>query len=222
MAFNGGPDGRWMRRVVVVANSILPARDIVRALCERADAIVAADGAVDRLPAYGLEADHVVGDMDSASPEALRRLGRSRVHARRSPYRTDLEKAIEFAHENGAREIDLVGFAHGRLDHVMASVSVLMAWSDRIKVRLHDDDFEVFPVKRKASFRAPKGTLVSLFSPSKAEGVTTTGLRWPLKDATLERGTLGIHNEVAKSPCSVAVRSGELLLFKGRRVEPHR
>jgi thiamine pyrophosphokinase len=211
-----------MRRALVVGNSDLPPRALLDPWLERADLVVAADGGANRLLALGIEPDVVVGDMDSVLGSTRRRLGRDRFHPRLSAYRTDLEKAIEFAATRGAGDVTVIGASKGRIDHVHATVAVLLDWSDRLRIRLVDDDFVTERVHKSARFRAPVGTLVSLYSPSEAGGVTTSGLRWALDGVTLKRGTLGIHNHVVANPVRVSVESGELLLFRGQRVEPHR
>jgi len=210
-----------MRRALVVGNSDLPPRDILDPWLQRADFIVAADGGANRLLALGITPDFVVGDMDSVLGSTRRRLPKGAFHPRKSVYRTDLEKSVEFAASRGADDVTVFGASKGRLDHVTAALAVLLEWSQRLGIRLVDEDFVTQAVRGKARFAAPIGTLVSLYAPTKARGVTTKGLRWPLKDATLQRGTLGIHNFVVSSPVEVAADSGELVVFRGQRVEPH-
>src|SRR2546428_436156 len=48
-----------------------------------------------------------------------------------------------------------------------------------------------------------------------AEGVTTEGLRFPLRDETLRFGRArGLSNEVASLPAKVTVRKGSVLVFE--------
>src|SRR2546430_744789 len=48
-----------------------------------------------------------------------------------------------------------------------------------------------------------------------AEGVTTEGLRYPLRDETLRFGRArGLSNEVDSLPATVTVRKGSLLVFE--------
>lgn len=188
----------------------------------RAKLVVAADGGANRLLAVGVEPDFIVGDMDSILGSTRRRIPKARILPRMSVYRTDLEKAIEFAASRGADDVTVFGASKGRLDHVHAAVALLLDWSERLTIRLVDEDFVTERVKDRVRFRAPIGTLVSLFTPTEATGVTTRGLRWELSNARLKRGTLGIHNQVESNPVEVSVRSGELVLFRGQRIEPHR
>jgi thiamine pyrophosphokinase len=68
---------------------------------------------------------------------------------------------------------------------------------------------------------APTGTVVSLVAIGRCTWVTTTGLRWNLARHDLVFSPYGVHNEVAQSPASVSVESGDLLLFRGRWIEKH-
>jgi thiamine pyrophosphokinase len=77
-------------------------------------------------------------------------------------------------------------------------------------------------VEGSEAIEAPAGTVVSLVALGECTGVTTSGMRWDLDDYTLRFSPYGIHNEVAVSPATVRVRSGDLLLFLGRFVERHR
>lgn len=210
-----------MRRVVVVANSDLPPRALIDPWLEQADTVVAADGGANRLLALGIVPDYVVGDMDSVLGSARRRVPAKRFVRRLSVLSTDLEKALEFVAQRGAHDVTVFGASKGRLDHVSAALTVLLEWSERLQLRLVDEDFVTSRVKARTRFSAPLGTLVSLLAPSVARGVTTRGLKWDLDRKNLKRGTLGIHNFVVRSPATVSVESGELLLFRGQRVEPH-
>ncbi len=205
----------------MVGNSDLPPRQIAAPWIERADLIIAADGGANRLLALGWEPDLVVGDMDSVLGSTRRRLGRRRFKAMRDPNRTDLEKALGVAHDRGCRDVSIFGVSKGRLDHVLGAVSILLAWTSKFRLRLVDEDFTTEVVRRKLRFRAPPGTVVSLWAPSGAKGVDTRGLKWRLKGATLRRGTLGIHNFVEQSPVIISVAEGDLLVMRGHWVEPH-
>lgn len=210
-----------MRRALVVGNSELPPQAVVRAWWDRADLVVAADGGGQRLLGLGLEPHVVVGDLDSLRGSVRRRLGSRRILKRSGRDRTDLEKAIAYAHEHGCGDVTVLGGSQGRLDHVLGNVSLLLDWSRRLRIRLVDADFTTERVDGRVTFRAPPGTVVSLYAPQGARGVTTGGLRWALHESALAPGTRGIHNQVVRNPVVVSVRQGDLLLMRGHRVDPH-
>ena len=76
------------------------------------DYLVAADGGARHCLALGLRLDAVVGDLDSLEPELVEQLTTAGVLIERHPVakaQTDLELAIEFALQQGATEILLMG-----------------------------------------------------------------------------------------------------------------
>jgi thiamine pyrophosphokinase len=143
------------------------------------------------------------------------------LHPDENASTTDLAKAVSFALARGATTVDVVGAGGGRADHALANLSLLTAHRGRAPIRFHDDRFSISLVDGFASIDAPPGTVVSLVAIGACAGVTTTGLRWPLSDFTLEFGPRGVHNEVVSSPAGVSVTSGDLLLFLGRWIEKH-
>jgi thiamine pyrophosphokinase len=138
------------------------------------------------------------------------------------PDHTDLEKAVRWAIDRGARRVDIVAASGGRADHALANLSVLIAFQREADVHLLDDQFDVRRVDGDAIVDAPAGTIVSLVAIGECTGVTTSGLRWDLGGVTLRFSPYGVHNEVRRRPAVISVASGDLLLFEGRWVEPHR
>jgi thiamine pyrophosphokinase len=208
-------------RVLLFADGEMPSRALLHELAAVADFVVAADGGAAKALSAEIRPAAVVGDLDSL-PESVRDLlPASAFHRAPSPDSTDLQKAIEFALERGATEIDIVCAGGGRADHAIANLSVLPLYRGRGKLRILDDLFDVELVEGRAVIDAPRGTVISLVAIGTCEGVTTQGLRWDLSDYRLTFSPYGVHNEVATPPAEVSVRAGDLLLFRGRFVEKH-
>ena len=208
-------------RALLFADGDLPSRALVDELRPGAGLVVAADGGADKALTLGVRVDAVVGDLDSVSDGARRELGEGALHHSPSPDSTDLQKAIEFAIERGAHEIDIVAAGGGRADHALANLSVLPLYRGRVKIRVIDDLFEVSLVEGEAVIDAPVGTVVSLVAIGQCTGVTTKGLRWDLAKYSLAFSPYGVHNEVESPPATVSVATGDLLLFRGRWIEKH-
>ncbi len=208
-------------RALIVANGDMPAHELVRQLAEEAEFVLAADGGGDRAIAAGVVPELVAGDLDSLSDAAREQLGAARLRRIADPETTDLEKVIAVALERGATTIVICGAGGGRADHALANLSVLVRFRGRAAISIIDDLFTIRLVDGETAIERPAGTVVSLVAIGRCEGVTTTGLRWPLENATLEFSPRGIHNEVAASVASVRAASGDLLLFEGRWVEKH-
>ena len=208
-------------RTLVFANGEAPSPDVVKELHRLAGFVVAADGGSRHALANGIVPDAVVGDLDSIDDELRAAIPADRFHRAGQLDTTDLEKAVAFAIEGGAKEVDIVAAGGGRADHALANLSVLVLNRGRAAVSIHDEFFEISLVDGQAVIEGPPGTVVSLVALGECTGVTTTGLRWPLQEFRLPFGPRGVHNEIESSPATVSVRSGDLLLFKGRWVEKH-
>jgi thiamine pyrophosphokinase len=208
-------------RALVFANGESPPPALVNELRQLAGIVVAADGGARHALSNGIIPDAVVGDLDSIDDELRALIPATNFHKAGRLDTTDLEKAVAFAIEQGATDVDVVAAGGGRADHALANLSVLVLNRGRATVRVHDEMFEISLVDGRSVVEGPPGTVISLVALGVCHGVTTEGLRWPLTDFTLPFGPRGVHNEIEHSPAAVSVRSGDLLLFKGRWVEKH-
>ena len=208
-------------RALVVANGQPPSPALLRRLAGEADLVVAADGGAAAALDAGITPDAVVGDLDSITEHPELSLPPETFHRVPDPATTDLQKSVAFAIERGARAVDIVAAGGGRADHALANLSVLVTFRGQADLRIHDDQFEISLVNGSATIDAEPGTLISLVAIGLCHGVTTTGMRWDLTEFTLPFGPRGIHNEVASCPATIAVRNGDLLLFRGRWIERH-
>ncbi len=207
-------------RVLVIAHGVPPSRSLLASLAAQSDLVVAADGGAMTALEAGLMPDAVVGDLDSLALFPDAGIPPGRIKHDRAADTTDLEKAVRHALALGATAVDVTAAGGGRADHALANLSVLTRFRGSA-IALHDDDFVISLVAGEATIDAEPGTIVSLVALGECHGVSTRGLRWDLQDFTLTFGPRGIHNEVARPPAAVAVRTGDLLLFRGRRVERH-
>ena len=207
-------------RALVIANGEPPSAALLDELREGAALVVAADGGARSALALGVMPDIVTGDLDSIG-DARDAIPPDRIRPNADPNATDLEKAVALCLDEGCDAIDIIGAGGGRADHALANLSVLVRFGRQARVRVVDERFAIELVDGEAAVDGEAGTVVSLVALGRCEGVTTSGLRWELHDHTLEFSAYGIHNEIAHAPARVSVRTGDLLLFRGRWVEHH-
>ena len=183
--------------------------------------VIAADSGLDHAASLGLGVDVLVGDLDSATARAVRAAEAAGVQIERHPANkeaTDLELALEHALAIGARRVTVVSGGGGaRLDHHLAELVLLAAARF---APLHLDArigaARAVPVHagEGVSLQGAPGavlTLIALGGP--AAGITTAGLRWPLRAETLEPGsTRGVSNEIVSGPVRVELTGGSLLV----------
>lgn len=208
-------------RALIFANGEPPSASLARELAGEAALVIAADGGANRALEAGISPTVVIGDLDSVTAQSRSLLPAAEFIRDTDPDHTDLQKAIHLAIARGATSIDVIGAGGGRADHALGNLSLIVLYGRQVAIRFVDDQFEISLVDGRASIDGPAGTVVSLLAIGTCTGLTTEGLRWPLRDYTLVFSPYGVHNEIAAQPASVSVETGDLLLFKGRWVEKH-
>ena len=180
----------------------------------KGDFIIAADGGYAALTARGVRPDLVVGDFDS--------LGEIPEHPNivRSPVikdDTDVMLAVKQGLTRGYREFIINGGLGGRLDHTFANIQVLtyIAKNKARGVLLGSPMCMTAVSNGTVSFQKKNSGLISVFSVGGlAEGVTLTGLKYPLDNAALSyEYPLGISNEFTGAPAVISVRAGDLIIM---------
>ena len=211
-----------MRAVVVAHGDVLPSD---RAVIDAQDYVVAADGGALALERWKVLPHLVVGDMDSLGDAGVERMARKGIAVAKFPAakdESDLELAVAQAIAAGATEIVLLGALGGdRLDHETANLLLLAdPGYDGVRIEARRGTLRIRAIRGEGSLSVgPLEAIVTLIPVNgDAEGVTTQGLRFPLRDETLRFGRArGLSNEVDSLPASVTVRKGSLLVFETPR-----
>lgn len=186
------------------------------------DLVIAADGGARHAAALAQTIDLWVGDGDSLDPADLAALEAAGVPIRRSPAdkdESDAELAILAAVAAGVRRLTILGALGGaRLDHALANVWLLAhPAAAGCDVRLIDAAARVRLVGRgHADLGGRVGDLISLLPfGGDAGGLTTSGLRYPLRSGTLSSGpSRGLSNVREEAAASLTVGFGRLLVVE--------
>jgi thiamine pyrophosphokinase len=186
------------------------------------DLVIAADGGARHAAAVGRAIDLWVGDGDSIGDAELAAIAAAGIPIRRSPVdkdESDTELALLAALEAGARRLTILGALGGeRVDHGLANVWLLglpaLAGCD---VRLLDATIRIRLVgPGRADLGGRIGDLVSLLPfGGDATGLTTEGLRYPLRDESLRSGpSRGLSNVRVARDAGLTVGSGRILVLE--------
>ncbi len=202
------------------------------ALVKRASLIVAADRGALFLIRHNILPHVVVGDFDScglSEVEILRAKGSRIIGLQKDKDETDTEVALDtVANERFDRAVLLGALGGSRVEHSLANVFLLeryakkgmdvSIWSGATRI-LWMAGYE-YPYGGSRVICGSRGDFVSLIPVSEeVRGVTTAGLRFPLSNAVLRRGsTRGISNELLGSEAFVSVEEGFLLVVATGRI----
>lgn len=179
--------------------------------------VIAADSGIHHAHTLDLSVAHLVGDLDSATPDAL-----DRARAEGTPIEmhptdkdaTDLHLALDAARRAGATRVTVLGAGGGRHDHLLANALLLTAdeFADLELDACFGPD-RITVVREQARLHGAPGDPVSLLAVGgPARGITTAGLRWPLRDETLAPGSSrGVSNEFTAPEAVITVTTGTLL-----------
>lgn len=216
---NGDPS---VPEAIVFAGSQPVAAAVLDRLPQDAD-VIAADSGLRVATDLGVHVDHLVGDLDSAEPNAVDAAVASGTTVDRHPTEkdaTDLELAFDAAITRGARRVVLVDGGGDRLDHLLANLLLLAspnfagtemeAYCGTARISVARGGDPPVPIEGPpASFV----TLLPIGGP--AAGIITEGLRYPLHDEELTPGTTrGVSNELVATSASVQLTSGTLLVVQ--------
>ena len=198
---------------------VLPAD---RGVIDSNDYVVAADGGAFALERWKVLPHLIVGDMDSLGDAGVERFAKQGIPVAKFPAakdESDLELAVAQAIAAGASEIVLLGALGGdRLDHETANLLLLAdPGYDGVRIEARRGSLRIRAVRGEGSLSVgPLEAIVTLLPVNgDAEGVTTEGLRYPLRGETLRFGRArGLSNEVDSLPATVTVRKGSLLVFE--------
>lgn len=183
--------------------------------------VISADGASDKLYKLKIIPDYITGDLDSITSKALAHFKKYNVHIKKTAEQehNDFEKCLQLALSKKIKSITVIGYGGKRTDHLLNNFSVMKKYYKKCSIKLVDNDFEIFFAGKKAEFNCKKGDIVSLIAMPKAEGITTHGLQYRLKNESLEFGIReGALNMAVSNKIKIDIKKGDLLIFKKRQV----
>lgn len=187
-------------------------------LAAHPDALIAcADGGLRHARALGLHPDFMVSDCDSLSETE----GTEVLRLKPEKDDTDTQSCLREVFRRGCRAATLVCATGGRIDHMLANLSLLeeaAALGGRLtvldrqnKVVLHQGGREKFIMT--ADYRY--FSLVPL--DDTLTGVTIDNAKYPLQNATVHRaGMITISNEALSPAFAVTIASGRALVVFAR------
>ena len=186
------------------------------------DDVIAVDSGGDFLFRHGIAARLVIGDLDSISPEGLAFHQAQGAQTRRFPAdkdQTDFELGLGELPAGRANQIHLCGVWGGRLDHALMNLLVLRWFSEKGLFTFDTGEGcggVIGPGKLNIGGLTPE-TPVALIALSGAKRLSSTGVRWPLREGSLRLGEgKGISNFTTSPSWNLELREGCLLwLIRG-------
>jgi len=177
--------------------------------------IIAADGAFDKLKNYSIKPNYIIGDGDSIKKN------RSNSFIKIiDQNKTDFEKAIIFAKNLNFFPSLVLGFSGGEIDHIIGNAQIITKYSDNNELFFLD----TYPTKKgfgiKLGIVLSKDLNINLTFHStvtiitfKESIITTKGLKWDLKDKTIDNNFFSLRNYNTCNDVTFKLRKGKALII---------
>jgi len=181
-----------------------------------APVLIAADGAADRLAAWGHMPAVVIGDMDSISDPTRWQDGPARLVHLSEQDTTDFEKCL---YATNAPFYVAAGFTGGRVDHTLAVFHALLRYPDKPVFLLGEVEvMALLPPARPVSLALDAWATVSLYPLVPVRGLVSSGLRWPIDGLDFAAGRqVGTSNSAVSGDVEIAVDGPGMLVMLERR-----
>ena len=174
------------------------------------DIVCAIDGAYNHFEKNQIIPNFVTGDFDSIKkiPNTV-----EVVNTPDQDY-TDFDKALQILYKRGYFNIDVYGGSGKEHDHFLGNISTALQWKNTLKITFFDDFGKYFFIQNTFTTTNVLGKTISLIPLPIAEGITTKGLFYPLKNESLSFGKrIGTRNKASKNDIEINFQRGDLLLY---------
>ena len=206
-------------KVVIFANGVLSEPQTARSAAVQADLIIAVDGGANHCHTLGIVPHILLGDLDSVAPAVLNEYQKKDVTISRYPVdkdKTDLELALDLALKKHASQLKVFAALGGRWDMSLANLLLIAAPKYTGTEILFMGKGTTIGICRDGEEKVlsyPAGTTISLLPlHGDVKGVTASGFKYPLENATLKyTSSRGVSNVVTSEEGRVSVQSGVLL-----------
>jgi thiamine pyrophosphokinase len=212
-------------RAVLFVNGQVADLEAAHNLVHPGDLLIAVDGGARHLTAMGLLPEILIGDLDSLSADEVAYYQEKGVTIQRFPVEkdeTDLELAIQYAVHQGASSLLIIGALGGRVDQTLANIFLLTSPAlSGLDARLDDGVEAVTIIRNRAIIHGRPGDTLSLLPlGGPTQGISTTGLRYPLHSETLyPYRSRGVSNELLANQAEITLNEGVCICVHARKKE---
>jgi thiamine pyrophosphokinase len=128
---------------------------------------------------------------------------------------TDFEKCLQYCVQRKLNNILVFCGIGLRPDHTLNNYSILKRYAKKLDIKFVTDEFEIFFIDKKTSFKYKPNETVSFLALPRAIKIKTSGLEFPLFDESLEFGVReGTLNKSVSDKVSISFSRGSILMFK--------
>ena len=203
---------QFIEPIVILANGEFPQHDIPLHILDNAGSIICCDGAIESLIDYGKRPQAIVGDFDSIPQNLKHDLSHLLVHTP-DQSENDLRKTIKWVEIHGGLSVTILGASGKREDHLLGNIFSLLSFKTNMDIQMVTDHGRFFCIHDEQVLEGFPRQQVSIFTLDNTIKITTQGLKYSLHNESLPTLYSGTLNEIVKSPYTLKISHGKLLVF---------
>jgi len=202
-------------QALIVCGGTPPSKKLLEAEINKADLTIGADSGGYVFLGFKHLPDVVIGDLDS-----FKYTNHEGVNVIHDPDQetNDLEKALKYAYQKGAKKCVVLGALGKRIDHTFKNISVLQRFHSTFESIIFRDNYgDTFLVNSPCHLSFDVGTNISFFPiGTPVTAFSSTGVKYPLTNEALVMGVQdGTSNKMISSTAKITFSDGFLGVFVG-------
>ena len=204
------------RHTVILVDGDFPQHPCPIAILRSADTIVCCDNSILKLMANtDIEADYIVGDMDTMSEENKLRF-KEKIRIFPDQETNDLTKAFKFALGLNPTKITILGATGAREDHTLGNISLLADYAKVFDNIETVTDYGIFTSHSDTfTMDSVPGQQISIFAFDPTLKIESAGLVYPTGSVIFDRWWKATLNEASSTSFTLTFsHKAEVLVFR--------
>jgi len=206
-----------LKKCIILANGKPPKKKIITFFRKKGfEKLICADGGANSALKMKLVPDLIIGDLDSISSEAMKEFkSSSKIIQLKRQNDTDVEKCLKYAIKNNFNEALLAGVTGNRLDHTFCNLGIILKFFSQIDLSLIAENSHLKSYKGKTNLKSYIGETISLYGFDKKTKITSSGLKYSLKQTALPFGKKESTSNVAtKDSVELNIIGGNVFVIR--------
>ena len=206
-----------MKKCIILANGQTPSKKIFNILAKTGyNTLICADGGANAAAKLGLIPDHIIGDLDSINPVVYDYFyDKCEIIQIKRQNDTDVEKCLKFAIKNKFDDAILLGSTGDRLDHSFCNIGIVIKYFDRINVKIIHKKSLLSAYTGIVTLKTVRNETVSIYGIDSKTRITSTGLKYRLKNISLPFGKKESTSNIAlQNEINLKIKNGVVLVIR--------
>ena len=173
------------KNITLIVNGKFPKNKKSLQLIDNSEFIICCDGAANSLKKNNKNANIIIGDLDSINNNLIN-LQKTKIIHIHNQNDNDLRKALDWISENmKIQKLSIIGSTGLREDHTLGNIASFLYNTYPFEIEILTDSGCFYVINQSKKIETFTGQYISLFCVNDDQKVTTTGLKYELKNSQI-------------------------------------